>query len=238
MSLPNPFPQKNNTNKITDAGTTYPFVVLVLDESGSMDNKKQETILGVNKFIENLDKNTKVSLVKFNSGVYEVYFNIHKNEIKKFTNKNYNPLGYTALNDAIGYAIEKTNLFINEEQNKPSVSIVVITDGEENSSNKYSTAQLKKLVSKCEDCLWNFTFLGANIDSFSESSALGFSQTKVSNFSQDKTVDAFIAASNLSNRYHKTYSTMNSSGATRSVMSESLSSMSYTTDEIKKMGGE
>ena len=54
------------------------------------------------------------------------------------------------------------------------VLFVIITDGEENSSRKYSTAQIKERIEhQKEKYGWEFVFFGANMDAVMEASKLG-----------------------------------------------------------------
>ena len=51
---------------------------------------------------------------------------------------------------------------------------VVITDGEENSSRGWTSAQVKALVEHQRSVYkWEFLFLGANLDSTAEAAAIG-----------------------------------------------------------------
>ena len=54
------------------------------------------------------------------------------------------------------------------------VLFVIITDGEENSSRKYSTGQIKERIEhQKEKHGWKFAFFGANMDAVMEASKLG-----------------------------------------------------------------
>ena len=54
------------------------------------------------------------------------------------------------------------------------VLFVIITDGEENSSRKYSTAQIKERIEhQKEKYGWEFVFFGANMDAVMEAGKLG-----------------------------------------------------------------
>ena len=97
------------------------------------------------------------------------------------------PRGSTALLDAVGRAINETGerlAKMNEEDRPGLVVFVVMTDGEENSSQEFSKDQIKQMITHQQDTYgWHFTFLGANQDAFAEAGALGIHAAGVANFS-------------------------------------------------------
>ena len=92
----------------------------------------------------------------------------------------------TALLDAMGKAIDDVGarLAAKPETERPSkVVVVVITDGHENSSTRFTRAQIAEKVKHQESVYgWQFAFLGANIDSFGEADSLGISGTSTMDF--------------------------------------------------------
>ena len=100
----------------------------------------------------------------------------------------YAPGGLTALLDAVGNAIISVEKRMKEmpEGSKPSkVIMVIITDGQENQSREFSSSQIKKMVEERQTSrFWEFMFLAANVDAFSEAGAIGVNTTNVSNYSQ------------------------------------------------------
>jgi hypothetical protein len=87
------------------------------------------------------------------------------------------PRGSTALLDAIGVTVVSLGerlAKLPEERRPGKVVVMIVTDGQENSSREYTTAQVKKLVERQQnDYQWEFLFLGANIDSFAVAGGLG-----------------------------------------------------------------
>jgi hypothetical protein len=75
------------------------------------------------------------------------------------------PRGMTALFDAIGWEIESTGADLSampEDKRPGTVIFVIVTDGYENSSHKYTGDQIKALVDRQRDVYgWQFQFLGA-----------------------------------------------------------------------------
>lgn len=166
-------------------------VSVVLDRSGSMESNTQETIDCYNKYIDSLKEDKKadyrISLTQFWSGgvggitpeVLSVYSDIPLSEVPIMKPKDYRPGGGTPLNDCLGDAI--TTLEAKRQENAP-VLMVVITDGDENSSRKYNTGQIKKMISARQESGWTFVFLGADIDTFAASANYGIAQKNVANY--------------------------------------------------------
>ena len=159
-------------------------VLIVLDRSGSMISIAQETINGYNRFIEEQKKipgECKVTLVQFDDVIETVYDDIDINNIPALTNETFIPRGWTALYDAIGKSIRNLETKVTNQK----VIVAVITDGEENASKEFRTAdQVKALTTTMENRGWNITFIAANIKdvkSYSQSMGIGRSMNYMAN---------------------------------------------------------
>jgi uncharacterized protein YegL len=150
-------------------GRTY--VVFILDRSGSMP--KLETVKGYNKQVvelleeaENPDKGeTFASLVTFATKVTDEFFNVPIEILREMHPSQYNPSGWTALYDAIGYSIDKLCKItdINDEYN--SYLITIISDGENNRSRFWTEERLAAKINELNNTnRWTFTYIGANQD--------------------------------------------------------------------------
>ena len=135
-------------------------VITVLDRSGSMQGCEQRVISSYNEFIASHRmsgiEDCRVSLYIFDSVLETVYENTPLSEVPELTDKVYFPRGSTALYDTVGDVITR-------HQGKKRVFMTVDTDGWDNVSRKYSSAQLKGLVQECQNAGWEFTFLGADL---------------------------------------------------------------------------
>ena len=161
--------------------TKHLKIVFIIDESGSMQGSNSDVIEGFNSFIEkqkteNRGKIT-VSLYKFNNLVTRVISNKSAAKVRKLTNEDYNPSGFTALYDAIGQAIHETDKQLSalpEKERPDKVMVVIITDGEENASKEFSATAIKSTISTHEELLhWSFIFLGSGLSDFKDAEAIG-----------------------------------------------------------------
>lgn len=157
-------------------------VIVVLDESGSMQSMGKEPEQSVNTFIEEqkkLDGDARISLYKFNSNVTTVYKNQKLSETGKFTD--YKPSDMTALWDAVGKAITDK---LNTENNR-NVVMMVITDGEDNSSREFSRTKIRELITRVEkEYEWKVQMLGANIDTAVEGGSVGIARAHCAAYAQ------------------------------------------------------
>ena len=160
---------------------------IVLDRSGSMHECVTDTLGGFNHFIEKQkteNPDGTVSLHLFAHDYETIYKNKPVNEVEKLTTSTYCPRGQTALLDAIGYSIKGV-----DSQDKPM--IVIITDGQENSSRKYTHSHVKDLITMKEELGWNFVFLGANQDAIEVGGNLGIPQDGALTFDTQNVYNAF-----------------------------------------------
>lgn len=108
--------------------------------------------------------------------------------VPALTSENYDTFGGTPLVDAFHKTITECSGFISrlpEDQRPGRIIVVSITDGEENSSTKFSREQLKQLIETKTAQNWQFIYLGANQDAFTESRSMGVANGQALNFVQD-----------------------------------------------------
>ena len=141
-------------------------LVFILDKSGSMSPLVDDTIGGFNSLLKK-QKNEKgqcvVTTVLFNQSIQILHNRIPIEDVKNMTEKECQPMGSTALLDAMGSTIDKIkNDHVNtpKEKRPDKVLFAIITDGAENSSREYNIKQVKSLVNTCQELLgWEFIFL-------------------------------------------------------------------------------
>ena len=166
-------------------------LVFILDRSGSMSGLEDDTIGGFNSFIDTQrqsDKNCLVSTVLFNNQSKVIYDRVALDKIRKMERSDYIPGGTTALIDAMGDAIKhikNVHKYIREEDVPKHTIFVIITDGQENDSHKYSSDEVKKMISQQKEKGWEFLFLGANIDAVETAKSYGIDETRSVEFLND-----------------------------------------------------
>lgn len=156
-------------------------LIFLIDRSGSMYGSEEDTIGGFNSFIEkerSKEGNTKVTTILFDHGYEVLYKRKSIHDVNKLTREEYFVRGSTALLDAIGRTITTLD---KEISNK--VLFVIMTDGMENSSVEFSKSQIKSMI---DNHNWEFLFIGADIDSYSEAQNIGIKKSRVANYRKSK----------------------------------------------------
>lgn len=167
-------------------------LVFILDRSGSMHGLEGDTIGGFNSLIEKQRKENGecfVTTVLFDNEIKTLHDRVELKEIKDMTEDDYCVGGCTALIDAIGTSIEKIDgihRYIRAEDVPEHTMFVIITDGMENASRRFSSREVKKMIEKHKKSGWEFLFIGANIDSVETARHFGISEDRAVNYHADK----------------------------------------------------
>ena len=164
-------------------------MVFILDKSGSMHGLEKDTVGGFNSMISKhlkVDGECLVSCVLFDN-ISEVIFDREPlTGIREMTENDYTPGGCTALIDALGGSIKhisNIHKYIREEDVPEKTIFVIITDGMENASHKYTSDKVKKMVKKAEkEKGWEFLYLAANIDAVKTGSVIGIKEERAVNY--------------------------------------------------------
>ena len=170
-------------------------IYFVLDRSGSMYACINDTIGGFNAFIEKQkidNPNGNMSLILFNDDIRLEYKNKPMLEVEPLTDQIYYPSGSTALLDAIGSTIKMA-------AGSGAVSIVILTDGQENMSKMYTKMHINDLIASRRDA-WSFVFLGANQDAIKEARNLGIPECGAMTFATHNTKAVFESLSDAFSR--------------------------------------
>ena len=155
-------------------------IIFLIDKSGSMANLTKDTIGGFNGFVESQKDDTKTTLttVLFDTSWKILHDGIDVYEVSPMTNKDYIAGGGTAMLDAIGDTINNVQDRHDElgSEKPEKVLFVITTDGEENSSRKFTKAQIEKMIKhQTNGHGWEFIFLGANMDAVTTATNIGIS---------------------------------------------------------------
>ena len=167
-------------------------VVAVIDRSGSMTGKEDDTIGGINSALQLLkkskesDSEIKISIKLFDHEDLMLLRSVNIDDFKPITRKDYQPRGQTALLDAMGntlsYFMEKKITDVNAFT---SCLIYVVTDGLENCSKEFTKDKIKKMIKEAEENYnIKIVYLGANQDAIMEASKFGIGFDSAMNYDE------------------------------------------------------
>ena len=185
-------------------------VVAIIDRSGSMCGKEQDTIGGVNSSLEIIKQDLKpheqvnVSIKLFDHEEKLLINSLNITQVRPIELRQFVPRGQTALYDAIGSTLK---YFMEKKLHNPTCYdkclIYVATDGCENCSKKFNAKSLKKLITSAQ-ASYNIelVYLGANQDAIFEASKIGILPTHAINYSetQEECMSAYRSVGNVVNR--------------------------------------
>ena len=181
------------------------LVSFVLDETGSMQSVKKETICGFNEYIQTLKDeksagDIRFTLTKFNSGKIEVVHDSVKLEkVNPLCEESYRPANMTPLYDAIGKTIR--SLEDKMDGKKATALVVIQTDGNENHSKEFNRDSIFNLIDEKRTAGWTFAFLGADQDAWLAGQVLGIPKGNVMSYDSAETKDAFREVAYASARH-------------------------------------
>jgi Mg-chelatase subunit ChlD len=192
-------------------------VTLVLDMSGSMTIRRDETIREVNRYIDKLKSDGqryKLTVVTFNDNINKLITREDIQDVGELEHSEYRPDGWTRLLDAVGATLESGS-FYKFDRNL----FVVVTDGEENRSRTYGLQEVRNLIDSRRSEDFQFIFLGSGPDSWTTGQRLGFNFSVAADYSHPL---------NTENTYRSLYSASNNFAKGMSITSANLTTSSTT----------
>lgn len=188
------------------------YYQLILDRSGSMGDCIQPTISGFNEQMDMIrdlrqkfpDQEIRVSLTQFNQEVEEAFAMQAPEKVAPLTVNNYRPAGMTALLDAVGQSVNALQLKIGSEirDNLASAVVVIITDGYENASRRFTHRQIADLIRELESTgRWTFSYLGATLDAVEVAESMNIRGKNSMSYRKDQTAQTHQHLTNSMERY-------------------------------------
>ena len=153
------------------------YYLYVVDRSGSMGGVREVTLSGLNEQIQkiqdlaakNPDQKYYGTIILFNDEVNISVRNTSAEKLNELKLEDYVPRGMTALFDAVHEGIEAMREDaggdLKDDSLNTTVSVVILTDGLENSSNKNNVFNVPHTIKELESTnKWVFSYVGANHD--------------------------------------------------------------------------
>jgi len=167
-------------------------LAFILDRSSSMESIRDAAIEGFNTFLRDQQAapgNIRLSLVFFDTVVETCLDSIPVAEAVALNRDTYVPSGCTALLDAIGDTIDRLGsrfAALPAAERPGHVTIAILTDGEENSSQRFTWKDIAKRIKRqTEKYSWEFLFLGASADAIATAAKMNIHTGNASQFVAD-----------------------------------------------------
>lgn len=181
------------------------YIGFCLDKSKSMERIWSATIKGVNAQIKSICEDagsngieTLVSLTVFDHNVTPVYFGKSVNYLSEIAEETYQPLGGTALYDAIGAMTHSMTEISEEADPANSYLLFVFSDGDDRNSKKFTRKACGDLIKEKTDTKkWTYTFTGCDQNLLDVSKYLNIPQGNIASFSKSGGGMMFAAARNI-----------------------------------------
>lgn len=159
-------------------------VYVALDRSGSMSGERwTHAVDSINEYIAGLKKEKiegTVNVVAFDYGQSMRLIDLVVDQsiayYEPLAHDCTQPSGMTPLFDAAANVMDRAI-----ENNAERTIVVIMTDGEENSSKEYTQAKIKDKVKVLEGKKWEVIFLGANFDVSHYTAGSGLASSKMRN---------------------------------------------------------
>lgn len=163
-------------------------LVFLLDGSGSMNHKREETIRDLNSYIKSLqDQDLDFTLIVWDDDRYTTIFSGDIKGCPPIAVEAYVCLGLTPLFDVVGVALASL-------LSKPGKKMLtILTDGQENVSKEYTLDKVKELVKDFQEAGNLILFMGEGMDTWQGGATIGIPMQYVSTYTYN--IDSHIAYS-------------------------------------------
>ena len=186
----------------------YTAIAVLMDRSGSIWSIVADAQGAINAFIDEQRKHDgkcTVRLAQFDTVYEDVYLSTDVNDVKDYV---LSPRGGTALTDGIAKLVADfgKELADMDENDRPgNVIVVVVTDGEENSSREHTAETVKALIKDQQEKYgWEFIFLAAGQDAIATGAGYGFAAGNSMTFNADNIAQTIDTASSYVTAYRST----------------------------------
>lgn len=160
---------------------SHTHITVLLDRSGSMESVRTDTVGGFNAFVAQQQVapgQVTLTLVQFDSqDPYEVLRSaVPVRDVTPLTVEQYVPRASTPLYDAIGRGIIDLDALMAKTPQawRPTnLLLVIVTDGQENSSREFSRRDIRRLLESRKKQGWDVVYLSSDLGSLNDARSLG-----------------------------------------------------------------
>lgn len=174
------FAESAPTTRIAPNASVNTYILL--DRTGSMQDIWDEALTSVNAYAEALGEGDGALRASVTLAVFDaqngLQFDVLRKKVpatgwRNVTTAEASPRGMTPLYDAIGRIVS-----VAEQDNPKKAVLVIMTDGEENSSREVTQAGARAALDRARAKGWEVVFLGAEFAKFTDAGAMGVTTEK------------------------------------------------------------
>jgi hypothetical protein len=178
----------------------YRHRILIIDRSGSIKDIRAGQQSGLEEFLrseQQVPGRVTVSLWDFDTEIRCVHSMAAAGEVLGYRIE---PRNATAMNDAIGDAVESEGAklaALPEDERPEDVTVIISSDGLENSSQRRTRAQVKEMLTHQQEAYgWRVLWMGTNQDVLRESASSGVTMDMAVSYTATSTgsVNAWAAS--------------------------------------------
>jgi hypothetical protein len=208
---------------------------ILLDRTGSMEPIWAEALSSVNAYADGLAAldggprvDADITLAAFDAQD-GFQFDVLRSGVdaerwRDVTNRELSPRGMTPLYDAIGRIVS-----LAEKDNPEKAVIVIMTDGEENSSEEMTKSSAKAALDRIRKKGWEVVFLGAEFSKFNDAEGVGQTSSRNMAVSKEQLNDSMSRLAKKSKDY--------ASGAAPTVEFNAEDRAAAKEEEVKQRNG-
>lgn len=209
--------KKSTQTTEENVDVTKIYNLVILDRSGSMTPLREVAINGYNETLDviraaqkqyDLEQQNLVTLVLFNDGITDVFDCDTIQNVPNLLWDNYVPWSTTAMWDAIGISLTNLKAKLDSLENATAV-VTIISDGEENSSYRYSCQQVALLIDELKNQGVMFVFMGTNQNVKQTAESLHIEEYKAFPYTTEGMKDAWQRGMKASSEYYDRMSQYN-----------------------------
>jgi len=147
-------------------------IVFIIDKSGSMKGSETKVVTGYNELLEEQKAESGkmlITTILFDTSAVTKHNCVEIKDAGELSLKDYVPSGSTALLDTVGDAVTAIR------ERKPSTGglLVIITDGMENASKRYTYESVKLMLKGLKESGWETRYIGADLADFADAERMG-----------------------------------------------------------------
>jgi hypothetical protein len=128
-------------------------------------------------------------------------------DVKEIAGKEYYSGGMTALYDAIGLAVKRTDARVDFQvrRGEAEALVVIFTDGGENASSEFTGPDIQKILGDYQERVgWEIALIGTDVSAIMDMGRRNMRRDKMRHYNQHQKVEAMFSLGQSVSEYYTT----------------------------------